>query len=77
MEKSAPADNRMTKAQARRALGVSTDHQLAEKLGISHQAVSSWGGDDDPIPRQRDWQIRALKADMAGYVEMTRRDHPA
>ena len=53
-----------TKAEARKLMGAKTDSDLARKLGTVRQAVSAWGGDDDPIPQQRVWQIRAMLAEQ-------------
>jgi len=53
----------MTKREAREKLQVPSDHALSKALGINHQAVYKWGGDDDPIPQQRVWQIQAMLAD--------------
>lgn len=50
-----------TKAQARRALNAKNDSDLARKMGTVRQTVSSWGGDDDPIPEVRCWQVRELE----------------
>lgn len=52
-----------TKAQARQLLGAKNDSDLASKLGIIRQAVSAWGGDKDPIPQGRYWQIKAMLAE--------------
>ena len=52
-----------TKAQARQLLGAKNDAELARKLGVIRQAVSGWGGDDDPIPEGRAWQVRAIVAE--------------
>lgn len=52
-----------TKAQARELLNAKNDSDLARKLGVIRQAVSAWGGDDDPIPEGRHWQIRAMLAE--------------
>ncbi len=49
-----------TKAQARELLGAKNDSDLARKMGVVRQAVNLWGGDDDPIPEGRCWQIRAM-----------------
>lgn len=54
----------MTKREARKLVGVETDHALALALGVRSQAVYQWGADDDPIPQQRVWQIRAMLAEQ-------------
>ncbi|MFW6024051.1 MAG: Cro/CI family transcriptional regulator [Dichotomicrobium sp.] len=56
-------DKQITKREAREIMGVESDHALAKKLGTSHQAVYKWGGDDEPIPEKRQWQIRCLIAE--------------
>ncbi|OTG95086.1 hypothetical protein B9T24_10055 [Acinetobacter sp. ANC 4654] len=48
----------MTKSEALVSLGC-TVTQLAEKLGISHNAISQW--DENKIPVMREYQIRDLK----------------
>ena len=53
----------MTKREARDAMGAKSDYGLAKILGTTHHAVYHWGGDDDPIPQQRDWQIRLMLAE--------------
>lgn len=47
----------MTKAQAKKLTGTTTDSQLADVLGIRPQAIAKW---PDPIPQQREWQILAM-----------------
>ena len=47
----------MTKSDALRLLNCSVT-QLAEKLGISHNAVSQWPAEN--IPLSREYQIRDL-----------------
>ncbi|WP_312049184.1 Cro/CI family transcriptional regulator [Acinetobacter courvalinii] len=47
----------MTKSEALSLLNCSVT-QLAEKLGISHNAVSQW--DEERIPLAREYQIRDL-----------------
>jgi hypothetical protein len=56
-------DDQITKREARDLLGVSSDLALSKVIGTTHQAVYKWGGDDDPIPQQRVWQIRAMLAE--------------
>jgi len=56
-------DEKITKREARKLLGARNDYQLSLALGIAHQAVYKWGNDDDPIPRQRVWQIKAMLAE--------------
>lgn len=51
----------MTKKQAKKLFGVTTDSDLARALNITPQAVQRWGGENDPIPQQRQWQIEAMK----------------
>lgn len=47
----------MTKSEALKLLDCSVT-QLAEKLGITHNAVSQW--DENKIPLVREYQIRDL-----------------
>lgn len=49
----------MTKSEALALLNCSVT-QLAEKLGISHNAISQW--DEKQIPLAREYQIRDLAA---------------
>ncbi|WP_336148594.1 Cro/CI family transcriptional regulator [Acinetobacter ursingii] len=49
----------MTKSEALTLLNCSAT-QLAEKLGISHNAISQW--DEKQIPLAREYQIRDLAA---------------
>lgn len=56
-------NEKMTKREARELMGVPSDHALSKALGTTHQAVYKWGGDDDPIPQQRVWQIRLMLAE--------------
>ncbi|WP_313484056.1 Cro/CI family transcriptional regulator [Acinetobacter variabilis] len=49
----------MTKSEALQLLGCSIT-QLAERLGISHNAISQW--DESKIPVAREYQIRDLAA---------------
>ena len=49
----------MSKDEARKALGCTSDYQLAKALGVSHQAVYAWA----QLPQQRVWQIRAMLAE--------------
>ncbi|SSV06595.1 ribonuclease D [Acinetobacter baumannii] len=56
----------MTKSEALALLNCSVT-QLAEKLGISHNAVSQW--DEKKIPLLREYQIR----DMASKLKPAKR----
>lgn len=56
----------MTKAEALSLLNCSVT-QLADKLGISHNAISQW--DENKIPLAREYQIRDL---AAGKVPLNR-----
>lgn len=56
-------NEQITKRQARELLDVPSDYAMAKRLGTTHQAVYKWGSDDDPIPQQRVWQIRAMLAE--------------
>lgn len=53
----------MTKAAIKDALGIATDAALAEFFGIERQAVFAWK-DDKPIPRGRQWELRAKRPDL-------------
>ena len=53
----------MTKTAVRTALGLATESQLADFLGVTRSAISQWP-DDEPIPMQRQWQLRALRPDL-------------
>lgn len=55
----------ITKQAAKAALGIKTDTELAAFLGVTKQAVSSWG-DDSPLPDGRQWQLLALRPDVFG-----------
>lgn len=57
----------MTKAEALGLLGCSVT-QLAEKLGITHNAVSQWPA--EKIPLAREYQIK----DLAKGVEPIKRE---
>lgn len=48
---------RMTVADAMAALGVTTKMALADKLGITRQALTSWR---EEIPKVREKQIRDM-----------------
>ncbi|QXA07950.1 Cro/Cl family transcriptional regulator [Acinetobacter pittii] len=56
----------MTKSEALALLNC-TVTQLAEKLGISHNAISQW--EEEKIPLLREYQIR----DMAAKVKPVKR----
>lgn len=49
----------ITVGQAKAALGIKTDTELARLLGVSKQAISNLSGDDAPLPEGRQWQLRA------------------
>ncbi|TAA11271.1 hypothetical protein EA658_16540 [Pseudoxanthomonas winnipegensis] len=51
-----------TKREARDLLQTN-DAGLAKFFGITPGAVSQWR-DDDPLPRERQWQIRAMRPDL-------------
>jgi len=55
----------MTKPEVRKALGLETDSQLADKLGVTRSAISQWP-DDAPIPMPRQWQLKAMHPDIFG-----------
>lgn len=59
----------MTKAEVKRALGVSKDAELARVFGIGRWAVGQWH-EDEPIPEGRQWQLRALRPDLFPSPEM-------
>lgn len=54
----------ITKGQAKAALGITTDADLARHLGISKQAISNVGGDDALLPEGRQWQLRAKHPEL-------------
>lgn len=56
----------ITKRSAKAALGLDTDAGLAQVLGISKQAVSQMGSEDEALPMARQWQLRALRPDLFG-----------
>lgn len=56
----------ITKGQAKAALGINTDSELARFLGVTKQAVSQIGDDDAELPDGRQWQLRALRPDIFG-----------
>lgn len=53
---------KLTKRQAKEALGLSTDADFSRLLGITKQAVSQMP-EDEAIPEGRQWQLRALHPD--------------
>jgi len=57
-------DKQITRAEARKLLKCKTNVELALKLGCWTQQVHQWR-DDEPIPRPRQWQIRAMVAESA------------
>lgn len=48
----------MTKAAVKTALNIETDAELARFFKIGRWAVGQWK-DDEPIPRGRQWELRA------------------
>jgi len=54
----------ITVGQAKAALGIKTDAELARLLGVSKQAISNLGGDDSALPDGRQWQLRAMRPDL-------------
>lgn len=55
----------MTKAAVKTALEIETDAGLAALLGIGRWAVGQWPT-DKPIPKARQWQLRAMRPDVFG-----------
>lgn len=53
----------MTKQEVKAALGYSTDVELAKLFAIGRWAVGQWK-DDEPIPDQRQWELRARFPDL-------------
>jgi hypothetical protein len=53
----------MTKRSVKDALGFEKDTELARFLGISKQALSRIG-EDDELPEGRQWQVRALRPEL-------------
>lgn len=56
----------ITKAHAKRMLGIETDSSLAAYFGISKQTVSKWGDDDATLPPARAWELRARHPKLFG-----------
>lgn len=57
----------MTKRSVKALLGFEKDTELARFLGISKQAVSQMG-DDDQLPEGRQWQLVAKRPDLFAEV---------
>lgn len=55
----------MTKTEVKFALGLATDAELARFFETSRQAVDKWP-DDEPIPKGRQWELRARRPDIFG-----------
>ena len=51
----------MTTQEAKDALGVKTDTQLAAALGLTRGAVHNWGG---TVPKLRRYEIQEIVAGM-------------
>ena len=50
----------LTKSAVKTALGIRSDADLARFFSTSRQSVCKWR-DDEPIPVQRQWQLRAMR----------------
>lgn len=53
----------ITKASAKKALGIESDVDFARYLRTTKQAVCRYG-EDEPLPDGRQWQLRALRPDL-------------
>jgi len=53
----------LTKKSLKAALGVKFDAELARFFGCTRSAVNQWGK-DEPLPKGRQWQVRALRPDV-------------
>lgn len=53
----------LTKQSLKRALGVTTDAELARLFDISRSAVHQWA-DNKPIPQGRYWQMKAQRPEL-------------
>jgi len=53
----------MTKAAVKAALGFKTDAELARFYETTRQAVDKWP-EDEPIPRARQWELRARRPEL-------------
>ena len=62
--------SQITKLEAKRRLGLSTDVELAGwfRVPVTKQAVNAWG-DNDPLPDGRQWELRAREPDLFGPTE--------
>ena len=56
----------ITKRQIKKALGLTTEVEVAAFFGTSKQAVGAWGDDDKAIPDGRKWQAIAIRPDLFG-----------
>ncbi|MCC8492317.1 hypothetical protein TP46_12330 [Xanthomonas citri pv. aurantifolii] len=55
----------MTKRAVKKALGLTTDAELARFFGIGRWAVGQWP-QDKAMPEGRQWQAKALRPDVFG-----------
>jgi len=53
----------LTKKAVKTALGIRSDADLARFFSTTRQSVCKWR-EDEPIPVQRQWQLRALRPDL-------------
>jgi hypothetical protein len=53
----------LTKRSLKAALGVRSDADLARFFDCTRSAVHQWA-DSDPLPKARQWQVRALRPDL-------------
>lgn len=60
----------MTKREVKAALGIETDAELARQFSppIGRWAVGQWP-DDQPIPKARQWELRARFPGVFGDAE--------
>jgi hypothetical protein len=58
---------KMTRSEVKKALGMSTDVELAKVFGIGRWAVGQWPA-NKPIPLLRQYQLRAMYPALFGSV---------
>lgn len=60
----------LTKRTARELLGVN-DAGLADFFNVTPGAISQWS-EDEPLPKGRQWELRARRPDLFVMVPMKR-----
>lgn len=53
----------ITKRQAKAALSLETDADLARYFEVNRWAVGQWP-EDEPLPARRQWELRAKHPDL-------------